>query len=159
MQGPIDNYFAYVAPFLLIGEYCLLVFGTALAGGWRLLARRFRAQTPFPGPKWTGQTGRMRFFGVYNGLLTIGADSAGLFMVPWILYRPWHPPLFIPWSEISFRRKSFLFLKYLEFRLGRSEQVPLTIRAKLGARIEAAAGPSWPTPYYRATETAPPPIA
>jgi hypothetical protein len=101
----------------------------------------------------------LRALGVYNGLLTIGADKNGLFMVPWFIYRPWHPALFIPWSEITFRRKSLLFLKYLELRLGRSEQVPLTIRAKLGAMIEIAAGPNWPTPYYRATSAPPPPIA
>jgi hypothetical protein len=159
MSELFDRYAVFIVPPLVIASWCLMPYGLALVGGWRRLARRFRAQTPFLGRKWARQTGSLGVFGVYTNTLTIGADSNGLFMVPWLLYSLWHPPLFIPWSEISFERKRFLFMNYLELRLGRSEQVTLTVRAQLGARIEAAAGPGWPTPYYRATSAPPPPIA
>ena len=93
----------------------------------------------------------------YN-CFTIGADTAGLYIVPWFLLRSGHPPLFIPWSEISFERKQFLLFRSVQFHLGISEKMRFNVNGRLGAKLEAAAGPNWPTPYYQAPAAMPPPI-
>lgn len=158
MQELMDKYPFFIIP-LAIGQFLLVFYVIALISGWRLLAQRFRAQSPFLGVKWKRQSGYMRGIGHYNNCLTIGADSSGLFIVLMIPFRMWHPPLLIPWTEIAFeRKKSFFFFPVLKLRLGNSEEVPFTVSASLGKKIEAAAGSSWPTPYYRATSTSPPPI-
>ncbi len=159
MQTWID---AYPVIFGLIGFvflWTILAWFIALLSGWRLLAQRFRTKrSSFPRQKWYMQSARTRFGTHYNGCLTIGADSAGLYLAPMFLFRSGHPPLFIPWSEISFERKQFLFFRSVEFRLGSSEKIRFKVNGNLGAKLEAAAGPNWPTPYYQAPAAIPPPI-
>lgn len=159
MNEWIRQYFPIIFPFYFAALYTLVMYWIALVGGWRLLAKRFHLQETFEGEKWTRQSAAMRLLTRYNNILTIGADTAGLFMVPFVLFRAWHPPLFVPWSEITgVRETQFLFIKYVEMRLGRVEEVPFRIRASLAAKIQAAADPEWPTSYSRPLMTPPPPI-
>ena len=151
--------FAIFFPPFFVGVWFLVTYWIALIGGWRLLAKRFRMQGTFTGAKWEMQSARMRHLSNYNRALTIGADNTGLFIVPFILFRAWHPALFVPWTEISVRYTTQLFFfKFVELRLGRSEEIPFTIRPTLAAKVEAAAGPSWPLGFHRAMELQPPPI-
>ncbi len=159
MQEWINQNFPVIFPFFFVGMWVLVSYWIALVGGWRLLAKRFRLQGTFTGQKWRMQSARMRWLTQYNNVLTIGADSAGLFMVPLFLFRAWHPPLFVPWSEItSVRETRFLFIKFVEMRLGRVEEVPFRIWASMAAKIQAAAGPEWPIRNTRTLTSPPPPI-
>jgi hypothetical protein len=159
MQEWLDKNIAFIVPFYVVAMWIIVGYAIALTGGWRLLAKRFRVQGDFLGQKWTMQSARMRSLANYNNVLTIGADNAGLFIVPFFLFRAWHAPLFIPWVEITVQGKTRLyFFKFIELRLGRSEQISFTISVRLAARIEAAAGPGWPGGYHRAAELQPPPI-
>jgi hypothetical protein len=159
MQDWVSKNFVLILPFFFVALWILVGYWVALAGGWRLLAKRFRTQGPFSGQKWVMQSARMRWTTHYNNVLTVGANDSGLFIVPMILLRMWHPRLFVPWVEIGAGRKTQLFfLKVVELRLGRSEEIPFTVSATLAAKIEAAAGSSWPAPYHRAAQSPPPPI-
>lgn len=160
MQDWMNKYFLVVFPFFFVGIWLFSTYWVAVTSGWRLLAKRFRMQGDYSGQKWKMQSARMRWLTGYNGCLTIAADNAGLFIVPFVLFRVWHPALFIPWTEITARGKTVFFLfNMIELRLGRSEEIPFVINANLAAKIEAAAGSSWPAGYTKATESAPPPIA
>jgi hypothetical protein len=160
MQEWLSHYFFLVFPLFFIGSWLFATYWVALTGGWRLLANRFRAQGPFTGRTWRMQSARMRWLCNYNNALTIGADETGLFMAPMIIFRAWHPPLFIPWTEIRVAGASqFFFFKFVDLRLGRSEDIPFKIRESLAANLQAAAGPGWPTETNIAMQTPPPPIA
>jgi hypothetical protein len=159
MQEWINQYFLYVFPLYFAALWVGIAYWIALIGGWRLLAKRFRMQGTFSGQKWNMQSARMRALSHYNNALTVGANDSGLFIVPFIMFRAWHPALFVPWTEISvIQATQLFFFKFVELRLGRSEQVPFRIRPTLAVKIEAAAGPGWPVGYHRATEFEPPPI-
>jgi hypothetical protein len=159
MQEWLNQYVILAVPCFVISWWVIIAYWIALLGGWRLLAKRFRAQSEFTGEKWHMQSARMRLLSNYNGALTVGAGTTGLFIVPMILFRAWHPPLFVPWNEISVSRTTQLFFfKFVTLRLGRQEEIPFRIRAALAAKIEAAAGASWPE-YIGAMEYQhPPPI-
>ncbi len=87
----------------------------------------------------------MRWGANYNNCLTIGVDTAGLYLSPLFFFRIGHPPLFIPWTEISLRgRRKILFIEFVELKLGREERIPFLIRASLAEQIRSAAGFSWP---------------
>ena len=160
MQEWMNQNFPIFFPFYFLGLWIVVTYWIALTSGWRLLAKRFRFQGIFTGAKWSMQSARMRTMSHYNNALTIGADMTGLYIAPVFFFRIWHPPLFIPWVEITAVRKTQLFFfKFVELRLGRSEEVPFTIRVRLAAEIEAAAGPAWPMGYERAAQLPPPPIA
>ncbi len=91
----------------------------------------------------------MRWGTNYNNCLVIAADPTGLYLATVFFFRIGHPPLFIPWTEISFlSRRKILFVEFVEFRLGREEQVPLLIRAGLADQIRAAAASSWPVQVH-----------
>ena len=74
----------------------------------------------------------MRWGANYNNCLTIGVDTAGLYLSPLFFFRIGHPPLFIPWTEISLRgRRKILFIDFFELKLGLEERIPFLIRASL----------------------------
>ena len=114
----------------------------ATASGWKLLARRFRAQQPFTGPMWKYQRGAMRGAG-YNGCLIVGADPMGMFLNIMRIFRPGHPPLFIPWSETTLRHQPWLPKEPVEIRLGSGEQIKFRISGALASQLQQAAGASW----------------
>jgi hypothetical protein len=133
-------------PFVFfVGLWCLVSFLVGKLSGWSTLEQRFGSSFPFPGQTWKWKSARMRRGTNYNNCLTIGADPTGLYLATVFFFRIGHPSLFIPWTEISLlgRRKIF-FVEFAEFRLGREEQVPFLIRAKLADQIRAAAASSWP---------------
>src|SRR6267154_5082411 len=159
MQEWMDQNFPIFFPFFFLGMWIAIAYWVALMGGWRLLAKRFRLQGPFLGETWHMQSASMRWLTNYNGALTIGADTTGLFIVPVFFFRVWHPALFIPWTEITATSRTQLyFFKVVELRLGRAEEIPFRIKGTLAAKIEAAAGTAWPAGYERATALPPPPI-
>jgi hypothetical protein len=157
MQEWLNQHIAFAVPFFVVTLWVVVAYWIALLGGWRLLAKRFSAQGDFTGAKWSMQSARMRFLSNYNNVLTVGANTTGLFIVPMILFRAWHSPLFVPWNEISVSRTTQLFFfRFVTLRLGRQEEIPFRIRAALAAKIEAAAGAAWPE-YKGAMEFQPPP--
>jgi hypothetical protein len=125
----------------------LLLNAIAMASGWRMLAQHFSVQQPYSGQQWKWQSAMMRYFVGYNNCLCVGADQAGLFVRTMWGARTGHPPLFVPWNEVSMGQATeWLGNKFVALSLGRTEQVPFRIRASLAAKIQVVAGPSWPTP-------------
>ena len=113
-------------------------------GGWASLAEQYRCEEHFSGPCWNFQCGQFRWFASYNNCLTVGADQRGLFL--WVFWpiRVGHPPLFIPWKEISVSRNKVLWTKRVKLVLGHELGIPLTIGDGLAQKLQSAAGGSWP---------------
>jgi len=90
---------------ILLGAFVLLWIGglwfTAWAGGWRRLAERFGNPPSFEGEVTPASSARIRFFFLYKGTLDLGVSEMGLYLAPRRLYRLFHPPLLIPWTEIQ----------------------------------------------------------
>lgn len=114
-------------------------------GGWSKLATKFRAQYPFAGRTWNFRSARMRWGTNYNGCLTVGADQSGLFFTMFSLFRFAHPPLFIPWSEITNEGTQRIFVwNFVQLKLGNEEQLQFTIRESLANDLQMEAGVNWP---------------
>jgi hypothetical protein len=99
-------------PIFFIALWVGIVMLMSLIGGWRRLARLYRAERPAGGnatPYVTGMIGMAR----YKRLLTVTTNENGMFIeIRWI-FRIGHPPLFLPWRDIRNARKIHLF--YWEF--------------------------------------------
>ena len=105
---------------------------------------RFRMEGEFTGQKWKMQSARLRFTR-YGNVLTIGANQTGLFLAPFVLFSMGHPPLFIPWTEISnVRPVTILLFKFVAMHLGQEEQIPFTIGENLANQLKALADTAWP---------------
>ena len=77
--------------------FVIWVIGTF--GGWRRLARRYRAQQPVTGKQWPEQFGFVGSARYGNGL-NVTTSESGLLIEVVPLFNFNHPPLFIPWHEL-----------------------------------------------------------
>jgi hypothetical protein len=114
--------------------------------GWTKLSHRFCDVGAFYSYQWPFQSVRMRtIWGSYRNCVNFGADESGLYMAVLPLFRPGHPPLFVPWSEIQVISASQgLLLKTRKLLLGREELIPLRVRLSLAGKLQRAAGQAWP---------------
>jgi len=124
---------------------CLVI---AQVGGWAELARHYRATNPFQGERWRFRSARMRLNGHYNNCLTVGANIQGLYLSTMFLFRVGHPPLFIPWPDISVTKGKTLWWSYTEFRFIQTPSVWLRFYGKLQEQVQVTAGSAWPEFRY-----------
>ncbi len=120
--------------------FCLILFILSALGGWRALSSRYRMDRPFQGTTWKYQFG---FLGLvrYNGALTVGSGSEGLYLGVFPFLRPFHPPLLIPWPEVSLgRRRKTIFQELVEFRLGPEPLASLWLYDSLAQKVASAPG-------------------
>ena len=102
----IHDFWARYSFFLIILIYPIAMFVSSTVGGWKTLAEFYRKP---PDKKRENKPIRittvgMRFFS-YNGFIFGTADSDGLHVHMHFLSRPFHPPLFIPWADITAERR------------------------------------------------------
>ena len=108
----------------------------SIIGGWRLLSKAYRTDFPFAGRKMRMKSGRMRWRTNYVASLTIGANPEGLFLGVFPIFRIGHPPLFIPWNDISTEdRNRPVFFPTVKFIFSKCPNVYIIFSKKLADRI------------------------
>jgi hypothetical protein len=113
----------------LVAWWCVVLTLVAWLGGWRRLAERFPASTVPAGPMLTWQSIRLGFWTGYNNCVTIRTTPDGLYLAVIALARPGHPPLFIPWRELTPLRENpgFLSPATVTLAVGQPRIATLTI--------------------------------
>lgn len=124
----------FLFPVFFIGMWVFVLLLVAMLGGWSRLAEYYRTQTRFEGQTWRFRSGRFGWAG-YNGCLTLGANHEGLYLAVFPLFRVGHPPLFIPWYDITTTEKKGFLSAYLEFKFTKAPSVRLQIPRTLGETI------------------------
>lgn len=133
-----------------VGFRWVLLNAIAAASGWKNLARRFPAQFGFSGVESKWQSARLRFLIGYNNCLVVGAGPTGLSIRTIWGIRTGHPPLMIPWNEVSVgETRVIMKISFVTLLLGQPEPIPFMIRQSLAARLQAAAGAAWPAPINK----------
>jgi len=135
----------YIFVILFVALFTFVSFIIGTISGWRLLSKRFSCpKSTFHGETWSFRRARMRFFANYGNCIDFGADQSGLYMSIFPILRVGHPPLLIPWSEITVvPGETGLVFKQRTLRLGRQEAVSLRISAALMDHLHQAAGTGW----------------
>jgi hypothetical protein len=80
--------------------WCAVLALSSWASGWRRLARAFGNPSLVAGTPTRFLSARIGHV-EYSGMLNAGAGDFGLALVPMWMFRPFHPPLFIPWTEME----------------------------------------------------------
>jgi len=125
---------AYI--FIFIALWICVCQLISTAGGWRILSRDYRAAASFDGKKLWFKSAGMRRWTNYNNCLVVGANKYGLYLAVLPIFRVGHPPLFIPWTEISTEAGSRrLFGDFVKFKFAKQPDVPVIFSKKLAARI------------------------
>lgn len=112
--------FGMVFPFFFVGMW-LLVLAILGTMGWSGLARRFPAdERPTDGRAVWGTSLRMGSFAgtSYGGCVNLRVGSSGIRFSVWLPFRPFHPPIFLPWSAVeSCEERRILFLRRVVIHL------------------------------------------
>ena len=130
-----------VSMFPLIWSFVCIAISSI--GGWRKLAAAYRTSQPFGGKLQRFQTARMRAGARYKGCLNVGASPSGLFLSTYFPFRPGHPPLLVPWQDVTVR--PYAEAAACELRFKAAPSIPLQLSSQLAAVLEADAGRDWPT--------------
>jgi len=137
-QGPPPVWFIFLAFF---GTWFFVIFFISRVGGWSRLAETYRTEQPFLGSLIRFQAAQFRRSTNYNGCLNFGADPSGLYIVPVVLFRMFHPPLLIPWEEITTKPVKLLrYWTFIELRFQRAPDVPVKIKQSLAEKLVQASG-------------------
>jgi hypothetical protein len=113
--------------------------------GWHDLAQRFKANSKIVDKITCRGYASMRWGTSYSGVLCIGGNYEGLRIATWIFFRSGHPPLFIPWKEISIQQSPwYAFYFRVTLTLGKTGQIPFRITKRTARKLRTVAGPSWP---------------
>lgn len=139
-ESSIDRLFLLLFPLL----WCLVCVVIAVVGGWQALAGHYRTTATFHGRRWRLQSARMRWAMGYNNCLTIGANESGLLLAILFPFRPGHPPLFVPWTDITVGNRTVWLFHRCRLEFARNPGVPLTISSTLADKLRLAAGTAWP---------------
>ena len=105
-------------------------------GGWEALSRDYRANSAFDGRKlWLKSIG-LRSWANYNNGITLGVNKYGLYVSTLPFFRIGHPPLLIPWTDISTEAAPRRLLPDLvKFKFTKQPDVPMVVSKKLAERI------------------------
>lgn len=116
-----------------------LLLSRALAQrGWNLRSKHYATCKAFPPPEMLIQFSSAAVGSAsYGGVLTLGADHEGIYLVPMVLCRFGHAPLFIPWSDIVAREEKAGWRKMVRLRTNRAPDTQLLLIAKTYGRLEA----------------------
>jgi hypothetical protein len=127
----------FVVSFIVL--WTLVVLLISVISGWRRLAGYYRATMPFTGQKWAWQMG---WFGWarYRGVLTVGADTTGLYLELMPLFRIGHPALFIPWSDMTTEERTGFLFPVIDFQFSQVPGVTLSLMRGTAERVLAARG-------------------
>lgn len=121
-------------PVLIVGFWLALCAIIAWLGGWARLADRYRLWTTFEGTRFGGQSAALGWTS-YGGVLTFGVDGRGLYLAVFPLFRFAHPPLFVPWSDVSAHEVRGRWLRSVEFRFAQCPELRLSIARSLADRL------------------------
>lgn len=141
MQHVLSSFFhtPYGVPIFVVGIWCVACLAVSMMGGWSALARRFRKQSDPTGE--TRSAGpwiysiSMRPGGNYNGVIRLIAAQDALYASVLALLRPGHPPLRIPWNEITIGRSRRPWGKFVVLTLGSKEQIPMRISERMAREL------------------------
>ena len=120
--------------------WSLTCAGLAYFAGWRSLAQEYPASSPFRGRRFHFCSAQFAGWVGYNGSFTPGADRTGLFIAVWPVFRLFHPPMLVPWSEIqvSVEKGRWLTVVLLTFARVPSARVRITLRLAKRLAAESA---------------------
>lgn len=122
-------------PVIFGGMWVAVCFMLARLGGWAELANHHGKTTVYEGNKFRFCSGSFRWV-AYNNCLNFTVGSSGLGISVMFLFKPGHPTLSIPWSDISISQEKVFFKDVVRLKFTRASSVTLTLPAPLAERMQ-----------------------
>lgn len=134
--------------------FFLLILGVlyffSRVNGWHELSQYYPTRNPYQGKWIVHDLDEVEVrFNASDGVnsIRLGADAQGLYISMWIGFRPFHPPLFIPWSDVTaVRIKETPWLKkpnLVKYTFAMNPDIPVYVGTYIAEEIEKHAGGQW----------------
>lgn len=173
MADPIERFFEPVAERLRefaagmelwqvlglfgLGVVAMLFFGS-FASGWHRLAQHYPREYRFSGewilmPDFDGNEDAglvLDFNGQENENIDLGVDGRGLHLSMQLPFRLFHPPIFVPWSEVS--SIAWAGIPWsdnkteVRFSFARCADISVTVGIEVARKMEIRAAGAWKIP-------------
>jgi hypothetical protein len=120
-------------------------FAISYTGGWWDLSRTYPLNHRFPNTNsWRASRAFLTALGTYRNLVDVAVDSDGLYLRVAAPFRIGHPPIFVPWKDITYAHKKRFFRAMTKFRFRQRPEIPLHLPTQLTSQVAAAASGNWP---------------
>jgi hypothetical protein len=132
------EHFEIIIPILIllffIGLWILILKMLAVMSGWTILAERFYYPATFDGRYYRFQSAWLNKVN-FRSSLEMGMNIMGLYLIPLILFRLFHKPLFIPWEEITAEPCKRYLIQVYRLRFKSSPAIALDVYKKTFERM------------------------
>ena len=122
--------FVYIIPIMIVlfftGLWILILKLLSVLSGWTTLAERFYFQGTFDGRYFRFQSAWMNKV-LFRSSLEMGMNVMGLYLIPMILFRLFHKPIFIPWTELEAEPIKRFLIQVYRLRFRSCPDVSLTV--------------------------------
>ena len=135
----VPEWFLPLFPVFFAGMWVAVSVILSFAGGWRALSRAYPVSLPPSGRSFNLKSGRLGMTN-YNGCLRFVAGAPGLGLSILFLFRVGHPPLFVPWSDVSVEFRKAWLGAWADFSFAKCPGVRLRVSRGLGERLLAEGG-------------------
>ena len=134
-----------LAPGVIVGWFAIVGLLSWL-GGWSRLARVYRDEMSelTDGHTWRMQSVSLRGWCGYNNCVSIEATAKGLKISPWFIMRPGHPPLFLPFDEMTSQSRTMLGVGLEQVRMKQEPAISIDFRRTLVDSVRQELGDVWP---------------
>ncbi|QNI36694.1 hypothetical protein [Edaphobacter albus] len=134
-------YVPLLALFCFVAFWCVANFGVSRISGWHTLAKRFTATSePYGEFRSVGPWFLTVYFRgswlKYGSIVRLRAAHDALYLSILLPFRIGHPPLCIPWNEISFSETTQFFMRFVVLTLGEQERVSMRISVKAAEKLD-----------------------
>ncbi len=134
----VSNSFGLTAVLTIFVGFWLLITYMLAAGGWAVLAKFYPAKPDFTGESFWMRSARLGPMTRYSNCIFFGANHQGITMSVFFPFRFNHPPLFIPWSDISAGMSTGRFYTQVQLNIEKSPNTPILISQKLAESLARA---------------------
>lgn len=112
--------------------------------GWSQAAAAYACEGHFPERRFRFQSAGFRRGAGYDRGVTFGVDEDALYVRTSLAIRIGHPPLRIPWTDITPRPVRAGLVDRVDLELAAAPRAALRITPRLARELARAAGPHWP---------------
>ncbi len=95
-------------PIILVGFapvavcfWLIVTSSIAKESGWKLMASRYAAERRPHGVRYFWRSMRLTAFVGYRRCINVTLSTAGVYLVPSLLFRFRHTPLLVPWDQVG----------------------------------------------------------
>lgn len=130
-------FLSIVIPLALIIGFPAFGFGLAAFSGWRVLARHYAASERFNGKRFWFRSAQFGPVG-YGSCVMPGANADGIYLAVLFPFRIGHPPLLVPWQDVSCSKAHSFIVSRAELRFSKAPEVSIVISQGLADSLLSA---------------------